>query len=275
MKQDQATRWVKRKKKLQKRRSNKKLLMTNSRLIADTNVWYLLGRDNEIFEKVKNKRICPNYINIVELSNTGNLVRKEESTRNAIRKMFHFQENAIFEPPFVHVAQLVNEYDFDIQDIHSILEFTSIFAQGDKIDDKKNEAFFMYIKEHNKGFEDAVAFLNEEAQKIRLRIIDKKKHGKVDSIQSTAGFINFCVEISTNKKCNIDGINLKQIELLVLTMDRFFKTMELSKMNMKPNDWFDLALLSYVRPGDKLWTNDGRLIQMIKEAGCEKYLYKM
>jgi hypothetical protein len=50
--------------------------------------------------------------------------------------------------------------------------------------------------------------------------------------------------------------------------------MELSKMNMKPNDWFDLAILAYVRPGDKFWTEDNRLIQMIKEAGCEHYLYK-
>lgn len=67
---------------------------------------------------------------------------------------------------------------------------------------------------------------------------------------------------------------MKKIELLVLTMDIFFKTMELSKMNMKPNDWFDLAILAYVRPGDKFWTEDNRLIQMIKEAGCEHYLYK-
>lgn len=135
--------------------------------------------------------------------------------------------------------------------------------------------FFNHINEYNKGFAEAAAFFNEEAKVIRQRIKDKKGHRKKDSIQITAGFINFCVDISTNKQCNIDGIDLKQIELLVLTLDAFFKTMELSEMNMKPNDWFDLAILGYVRPGDKFWTNDNRLIQMIKEAGCEHYLYKL
>lgn len=46
------------------------------RIIPDTNIWYLLGRDNDVFEKVKDKTICPNYVNITELSNTGNLVKR-------------------------------------------------------------------------------------------------------------------------------------------------------------------------------------------------------
>lgn len=271
--------WAKRKKRLRKKRRLNRRIKAGQRpptyrIIPDTNIWYLLGRDNDVFEKVKDNTICPNYVNITELSNTGNLVIKEDSTRNAIRKMFHFQKHTIFEPPFVHVAQLVNKYTFNIQGIMNMLRLTSIFAQGDRIDDAKKEEFFNYIASYNEGFKEAATFFNEEAKQIRQRIKDKKSHRKKDSIQITAGFINFCVETSTKKQCNIDGIDFKKIELLVLTMDTFFKTMELSKMNMKPNDWFDLAILAYVRPGDKFWTEDNRLIQMIKEAGCEHYLYK-
>lgn len=41
----------------------------------------------------------------------------------------------------------------------------------------------------------------------------------------------------------------------------------------KRNDLFDLYNLAYVRRGDKYWTNEKKWIKLIKEAGCEKYLY--
>lgn len=88
--------------------------------------------------------------------------------------MFHFQKHAIFEPPFVHVAQLVNKYTFNIQDIMNMLRLTSIFAQGDRIDDAKKEEFFNYIASYNEGFKEATTFFNEEAKQIRQRIKDKK-----------------------------------------------------------------------------------------------------
>lgn len=245
-----------------------------NRIIPDTNIWYLLGRDNILFEKVKNERICPNYVNIVELANTGNIVRKENSVRHAIQKMFCFQEYAIFSPPFVHIAQLINDYEYDIENLRPILDFTSIFAQGDRIENTKTNDFFNHVNNFNDRFKEATNFINDRAKIIRERINNKEKHRNKNSTPATRDFINFCVENSTNKRCNIKSLDLNQIELLVLTINNFFKTIEISELNMKSNDWFDLSILAYVRPEDKFWTEDKRLIQMIKEAGCENYLYK-
>jgi hypothetical protein len=60
------------------------------KIITDTNIWYKLGRNGELFEKVKEKNLCPNYVNLIELSNTGNIMEKEESIRCAIQKIFRY-----------------------------------------------------------------------------------------------------------------------------------------------------------------------------------------
>ena len=41
----------------------------------------------------------------------------------------------------------------------------------------------------------------------------------------------------------------------------------------KENDLNDLFILAYVRRGDKYWTKDQKWIDLIKEAGCEEYLF--
>ncbi|MEA3495746.1 MAG: hypothetical protein U9R42_06895 [Bacteroidota bacterium] len=48
------------------------------RIIADTNIWYELGHNEELFNKIKNEPICPTYTNIYELSISENVVQKEE-----------------------------------------------------------------------------------------------------------------------------------------------------------------------------------------------------
>jgi hypothetical protein len=45
-------------------------------------------------------------------------------------------------------------------------------------------------------------------------------------------------------------------------------------MKIKDNDWFDFSILAYVQPGDKYWSNDKKWKILIKDAGCEKYLYE-
>lgn len=50
--------WAKRKKRLRKKRRLNRRIKAGQRpptyrIIPDTNIWYLLGRDNDVFEKVK------------------------------------------------------------------------------------------------------------------------------------------------------------------------------------------------------------------------------
>lgn len=245
------------------------------KIIADTNIWYGLGQDKKLFEKVSKYFICPTFANIHELSKSENLLDKEELSRSAIQMLFKFKENTIYEPPFIYLARLKQDYEYDIVlEIGQWLEFTSKFAKGHSINPEKKEVFKEEILAGRKNLEEVAKLFNDEAENIRTRILNKKAHKKIDTYQITAEFINFCVEQSTKGKVNLDGFNLDNIELLVKTLDRFFKTLETSHMKVQANDWYDFAILTYVQPGDKYWTREKRWINLINEAGCGHYLIK-
>lgn len=245
------------------------------KIIADTNIWYYLGQDTDLSEKVKDEPISPTFVNIYELSKSDNILNNEELSRKAIQKLFAFKSNVIYEPPFIYVAQLHNDLEFDpMQEIGGWLEFTEKFAKGHEIEPSKRDEFKKEIDRIRDDLNSGADFFNEEAEKIRERIKNKKEHKQKDTHQITGGFLNFIVETITNKLYNLKGFDLSQIELLVRTLDHFFKTLETSKMKIKDNDWFDFSILAYVQPGDKYWTNDGRWVRLIKEAGCEEYLYE-
>lgn len=66
------------------------------KIIADTNIWYYLGKDNSLFEKVKAEPICPTFVNIYELSKSDNILNHEKLSRLAIQRLFAFKSNVIY-----------------------------------------------------------------------------------------------------------------------------------------------------------------------------------
>ena len=245
------------------------------KIITDTNIWYELGQNEELYNAVKDKTVTPTFVNIHELSKTKNILDKDELVRSAIQMLFRFQKHAIFEPPFVHLAQLNQHFEYNVEDeMKELLKFTSLFAQGHTVPEENKNDFLNKIKSFDESSEGLADFFNEETEKIRVNITDKKKHKEIDSSEITQGFVNFCVERATKESCNLDGFDMNQAELLIKTMDFFFKTLETSKMRVQANDWYDFGILAYVGPNDKYWTKEKRWINLIKGAGCENYLYE-
>jgi len=245
------------------------------RIIADTNIWYYLGDNADLFNEVKDEPICPTYVSILELSKSDNILNNEDYSRKAIRKLFDFQKNGIFEPPIIYLAQLHNEFVFDpMSEIGDMLGFTTKFANGYSIDESKKGEFKKTIDSIRGNLNSGADFFNEEADKIRAKIFDKKSHKKIDTTQITGAFLNFMVESATKNNYSLEGFDLNRIELLLKTLDHFFKTIETSSMKIKDNDWYDFLILTYVQPGDKYWTNDKKWLKLITDAGCEDYLYR-
>src|SRR5690606_29621720 len=157
----------------------------------------------------------------------------ENLSRSAIQMLFRFKQNTIYEPPFIYLAKLKQEYEYDILlEMGHWLEFTSKFAKGHSIDPEKKEQFKQDILTGRQNLEDVAKLFNNEAESIRTRILDKKSHKKIDTYQITAEFINFCVIQSTKGAVNINDFELDNIELLVRTLDHYFKTLETSHMKM-------------------------------------------
>ncbi|NTW31784.1 MAG: hypothetical protein HGB12_04035 [Bacteroidetes bacterium] len=247
------------------------------KIIADTNIWYNLAQDKDPFSKVSEIQICPNHINIIELCKTDNVIKREELVREVIRAIFHYKNNVIYEPPFIHIAQLIHkdlEYDV-VKEMGTYLEFTSSFAKGQKIEQNKREDFLDWVNLKNERFEKSTAFFNEHIKLISENVELKKQKKNLNTIPVTADFINLIIKTVTDEKYDMHELNLNEIELLLKSMDAFFKKVETSDMKIKPHDWNDMAVLGYVRPGDKYWTTDRTWINLIKEAGCQHYLYNM
>jgi hypothetical protein len=243
------------------------------KIIADTHIYYYLGAEPELYVKVKGELVSPTFLNIVELCKTENLIDREEYVREAVRKIFSFKHLVTLEPPFIHIAKMHCDYDYDpIERFGDFLTFTQEFAKGVKLDKAKIDIFRAWAKKINADFMGAANFANQQAEIINQQIKNKKEHWKKDTIQLTARFIEAFVIGNTQQKCHLEGFDLNQIELLIKSLDTFFKTLELSNMKMQANDWFDFALLAYVQPGDKIWTREKRWINLIKEAGCADYL---
>jgi len=244
------------------------------KIIADTNIWYELGRNKDLFELVRNEPICPTYVNIEELSLTKNIIEKENEVRTAIQKMFNYKYNVIYEPPFFHLAKLYCNYEFDpLKSMKDLLEFTQVIAKGDRISDENREKYLGFVNKVKENSKELSDFFNIEAQKIKAKIKSKKEHRNKVTFIMVTGFIDYIVKQVTKNECTLEGIEFGVIELILKTLDTFFYRVETSSMKIQPNDWHDLAILAYVRQGDKYWTRERRWITLIKEAGCEEYLY--
>jgi hypothetical protein len=246
------------------------------KIIADTHIFYYLGLDPELFEKVSAEPISPNIYNILELSSTPNLIKIEDEVREAHRKLIHYNDHLILEPPFIYIAKMFCDVDFFAEkQFGDFFKFSSAIANGAKVDPHKIELYHAWAKDIRSNGDVAAEFANKKLEEIRPNIIDKKAHRKKDTIQVTLSLIRSLVIDASKGGCDVTEKDLSGIELLVRTMDFFFKELEVSQQKMKPNDLADLFMLAYVQPGDKFWTTEKQWIRMIADAGCEEYLFKI
>lgn len=276
---------IKRKNKRRQRSWKKKLAKLkqkqegNPRIITDTNIWYYIGANDELFEKTKKMNLTPNFINLEELTHTENLVFKQkENIRKGIQRIMYHQKNVIFEPPYIKVAQLINKFPFDtVKLLRTLLKVSRQIANGGVIDESLNNDFISQLRINKKPKQETTDSLNKRAVEIRGRLStpeSRKKHMEEDSIPYTSNWLNNMVLLSTDNKCNIENLELDQVELYIHSLDRFLKEVETGQIDeIKVNDWFDIELLAYVRPGDKYWTKEKRWKGIIERAGCGHYLF--
>ena len=71
----------------------------------DTNIWYALADDEELFNKVKSG-LYPIYNNLWELSNTGRIHSNPEKVMNTIRKVMLCSKRMIIDEPLKHLINI-------------------------------------------------------------------------------------------------------------------------------------------------------------------------
>ena len=267
--------WAYHKKGLHCKRKNRKKRTFVPRIIVDTNIWYQLGKDEVLFDKVKDQ-LTPVYNNLWEMSNTGALYDRPDMVRNGIRKAMLCSKRMILTEPLKYLAQRANE-KFPVKIrvyTKQMLIFTQKIANGYGIDDRQKEEFYLYIQQSKKQLEQIADNFNNTALECKSKIKNYKKHRETNTYFLTIRYLDFMVQQATEKQFNLKKLPIKEYELLILVLDKFFKELETGERKWQRNDLFDIFNLAYVRRGDKYWTNEKKWIDIIKSVGCEHYLYK-
>lgn len=248
------------------------------KIIADTNIWYDFGYGHLNTEELK-EPLCPTFISISELLITEGVAEKIELLRPSIRALFTYKEHVIFDPPLIYLARMTGyKPENDIPEgLMSLLRASELIAKGHGIDKSKEQAFLTYVNGHKKKFDEGAETFNNMAVSIKEKFVNKidlKKHRKEETLEINKRFLSHIVSSVTEGRANLDGLDFSKIELLLHTLDYFFKELETTNRKMQPNDWNDLFQLAYVQPGDLFWTHETRWNRLITEAGMEQYLYE-
>lgn len=267
--------WSQHKKKLHRRRKNYKKGTFIPRIIADTNIWYQLGKDDALFDAIKDK-LTPIYNNLWEMSNTGALYKKPDLVRNGIRKVMLCSKKMIIAEPLKYLIKRANRnYQVKIGTYtKQMLIFTQKIANGYYIDEKQKEQFYNYIQQSKEPLNQIANNFNMTAFECKNKIKNYKKHRQTNTYFLVVQYLDFLARQATNNLFGLRKLPLKEYELLVLVLDKYFKELETGERKWERNDLFDLFNLAYIRRGDKYWTNERKWIDIIKAVGCEHYLYQ-
>lgn len=269
------TKWAYHKKSLHRKRKNRKKRAFVPRIIVDTNIWYQLGKDDALFNKVKDK-LTPVYNNLWEMANTGALYERPDMVRNGIRKAMLCSKRMIITEPLRYLAKRANR-KFQIKMrmyTKQMLIFTQKIANGCYIDEKQKEEFHHYILQSKEQLKLIAEDFNNTALECKSKIQNYKNHREANTYFLIIQYLDFMVHQATDKQFNLKKLPLKEYELLILVLDKFFKDLETGERKWQRNDLFDIFNLAYVRRGDKYWTNEKKWINIIKDVGCEHYLYE-
>ncbi|WP_223557925.1 hypothetical protein [Chryseobacterium lathyri] len=239
------------------------------KIILDTNIWYGLFENRNLLKDLDQSLVTPTFLNYFEIIKKRSVVSNPLRSRWIFNKMDEFQ--ILFEPPFVYIAKQYQFYHYkNIVELEDYILFLIRYKKGDYIDPKKVEEFFNYADSVNADFENLSIMYNDEAKKVQNRIKNNKKHIMKDSTIFIKEYLAQIVYLATDK--DISQMDFNKIELLVKTLDLYFKRLEIGDLKSTTNDIIDFFMLSYVQPGDLYVTKDKKWRKLIIDCGCEGYL---
>ncbi len=245
-------------------------------VICDTNIWYNLGCGFIKPREYKDCKLWSTYLSIDELSKSDKLLDDKliEIVRLSIQQMI-INQNVIYEPPFYRLlVESIPEYNYDtINNDGKILKFTQAIANNHQLTQVDKQKIREYIGIRDDRFARGTEYFTKLISDFKNSLKDKSVLKKTKNSGISKYFISFIVKSVTNDDLP-DDFDWSTIELFEKTLDYYFFKLETTEMKIKKNDWYDLAFLVYVRPGQKIWTKDRRLRTLIKETGLGDCLFE-
>lgn len=242
------------------------------KIILDTNIWLDLFDNRNLLDGLEQSLICTTFLNYFELIKKKRMVSDVEKFRWIFNKMDEFQKN--FDPPFVHIAKQHQFFHYNVlMKLKGLFDFLSNYRSGTVIVEENIKAFYDYTDEVNQDFQNLSSSYNIGAKQIQGQIKNRNKHLKRETTILVEKYISNIVALATGQ--DIKLMDFSKIELLIKTLDLFFKKLEVGDIVSVTNDIMDFFILSYVQPGDVYITKDRKWKILITDSGCGNYLLNL
>jgi len=256
------------------------------KVICDTNIWYEIASGSispQIFEGYE---LVATRINIDELTTSPNLLDKLKLVQGALRSIVDYSSFIIAEPPMVYFLRSL------LPDGHGY----------DKLSDEEIKSLEILMNRHHEDFEidrptleneinryrsvlhESAGLVNELLLNIRTNIKNttgKNAHRNLNTIDKTIRLLQWISEkgnLLQKDQINInwEGFSFEEFDLLIHTLDSYFKELEVSNRKFTRNDWIDLFNLVYCGPDEKYWTLENKWINLIgSNSKTSEYLFKI
>lgn len=241
-------------------------------VICDTNIWYKIGSEEININEYGEFRLWATYLAIDELSRSDKLLYENRiiEVKSAFQQIIKNQR-VILEPPFFYLlTEYIPNFQYKIStnDCRK-LEFLKSIAEGKKITEEDKIIFRKHIDMKSDKLKLGSAFITEIISEYKQKGILKslKKSGVNNDL------ILSIIKMLTNYNLPT-SFDWNQIELFSKTLDYYFSKLIKSDMKIDKNDWYDLEILLYVRPEQKIWTMDKGLNALIRDAGLKNYIFE-
>ncbi len=238
------------------------------RVIADTMIWYNLGSGHYPPEILKNVELIPTLVSVAEVAfSLNNIDEKKWNVQEAIKAMILYRKNLILESPFHFIANVKTPDD---PSINTLLKVTEAIANRFELtDDLKQHHISIRNKfsynirkaEAEKWNNDALLQYSAELKKdlLRRNTLEESWLKIIDLVSSQIG--------------KTSQIRKEECELFHKVYDYFRTRVQTKYFVARPNDFNDIFNMAYVKPNEKYWTNEQKWNRIIKDVGCEHYLF--
>jgi len=258
----------------------------NMDIICDTNVWYNIANGSIAVDELDKINLYPTFINLIELSRTPYILKNLSLVQEAVKSMYKYHSSIFEINPFEYI--ILKQYA-DYKCIDN--QFRTILKSFERlmrinpmaiIDEKYIIEMRLSIGNYKLYLHQTTNSVNELLPTIRENIkktTGKKIHRNMDSMSIIQELISELINLYSKGSIKLDIANYpwKEIELMMIVLDNYFKELELSgNQKMSPNDWSDIFNMVYVGNDYKYTTREKTWTRLIKsDKRTESYLHEL
>jgi len=253
------------------------------KVVCDTNIWYRLHANPNIFNKKGDLKLVLTFNTLNEFAQSSNMVNHPIFYKSVAKAIINHHDQTILHNPFHHI-KVIDDINWKttsrlgekLYEEVKLLAFTPdediieyLNNNGDKLSNEISNSH----SDLDIGTEHANNLLQQVKREVKS--IPKNRFRGLDLMKDIKNLISKMVEQQI--RCSLsDNFDWSKLELFIEVIDYYFKDLALqSKSKIEPNDWIDLFNLVYVNPGIKYWTYEKKWIRIIDDRiNQSKYLFK-